>query len=87
MELTRDIVHRLERTMYCTCHRDNWELDKRTGHSQMCRIHQTTHELLCKQGRCDDGSWKRDKAPRPSRRIAHEPNAISLDRGRHALRK
>jgi hypothetical protein len=26
----------------CTCDLDNWEPDRRTGHSKVCRIHKIT---------------------------------------------
>ena len=35
----RNIVERLESEMQCNCDLDNWEPDKRTRHSWVCRIH------------------------------------------------
>lgn len=34
-----DFAARLKEKMRCNCDLDNWEPDKRTGHSWVCRIH------------------------------------------------
>lgn len=36
---TREEVARLERTMQCNCDLDNWQPERDTGHSHVCRIH------------------------------------------------
>ena len=35
----KEIVKRKEEELRCNCDLDNWEPDKRTGHSWVCRIH------------------------------------------------
>ena len=37
---SKKIIENLENKMSCNCDLDNWEPDKRTGHSWVCRIHQ-----------------------------------------------
>lgn len=45
MEATkRDKAKLLEKTMKCRCDLDNWEPDKRTGHSWVCPIHKAAME-------------------------------------------
>lgn len=34
-----DIVNALEKEMQCNCDLDNWEPERSTGHSHVCRIH------------------------------------------------
>ena len=38
----RGIAKRLSKTMQCNCDLDNWEPEKNTGHSWVCRIHKAT---------------------------------------------
>lgn len=35
----RDIVAKIEPTMQCNCDLDNWEPERTSGHSHVCRIH------------------------------------------------
>jgi hypothetical protein len=35
----KDLVEEAEKTMRCNCDLDNWEPEKTTGHSWVCRIH------------------------------------------------
>jgi len=35
----RDWAVRYEQTMRCNCDLDNWEPERSTGHSHVCRIH------------------------------------------------
>lgn len=35
----REIAKELAKTMRCNCDLDNWEPEKTTGHSWVCRIH------------------------------------------------
>lgn len=35
----REKASELAKTMRCNCDLDNWEPDRRTGHSWVCRIH------------------------------------------------
>jgi hypothetical protein len=35
----KEIVAELEKKMQCNCDLDNWEPEKSTGHSWVCRIH------------------------------------------------
>lgn len=35
----RDIARQIKATMQCNCDLDNWEPEKETGHSWVCRIH------------------------------------------------
>lgn len=35
----KEIVQKLEATMQCNCDLDNWQPEKETGHSWVCRIH------------------------------------------------
>ena len=37
-DLKRFVIE-LEKTMHCNCDLDNWEPEKLTGHSCVCRIH------------------------------------------------
>jgi hypothetical protein len=34
-----EIAKRLKATMQCNCDLDNWEPERSTGHSHVCRIH------------------------------------------------
>ena len=34
-----DIVAEIEKTMLCNCDLDNWEPERNTGHTRVCRIH------------------------------------------------
>lgn len=54
-------VKELEKTMRCNCDLDNWEPEKNTGHSHVCRIHRAalglpekTRQLTPEQERYDD---------------------------------
>ena len=38
-ESISEIAKRLEQQMACNCDLDNWEPEKSTGHSWVCRIH------------------------------------------------
>lgn len=37
--LPREIVEKHEKAMQCNCDLDNWEPERTTGHSWVCRIH------------------------------------------------
>jgi hypothetical protein len=39
-----DIVKELAKTMQCNCDLDNWEPERNTGHSWVCRIHKAAIE-------------------------------------------
>lgn len=39
---TRAIASKFKETMQCNCDLDNWEPQKHTGHSWVCRIHKAT---------------------------------------------
>ena len=39
------IVKHLEKTMRCNCDLDNWEPERSTGHSHVCRIHKAAIAL------------------------------------------
>lgn len=41
-ETEREIAKRLALTMQCNCDLDNWEPERSTGHSHVCRIHRAT---------------------------------------------
>lgn len=41
-ERTRAIARELSATMGCNCDLDNWEPERSTGHSWVCRIHKET---------------------------------------------
>lgn len=38
----REIARRFESTMQCNCDLDNWQPERSTGHSCVCRIHKRT---------------------------------------------
>lgn len=38
-ESIKEIVKRLEKTLGCNCDLDNWQRERLTGHSCVCRIH------------------------------------------------
>ncbi len=38
-ESAYEIAQRLAKTMQCNCDLDNWEPERSTGHSHVCRIH------------------------------------------------
>lgn len=40
----REIAKRLEKTLRCNCDLDNWEPERTTGHSCVCRIHRAAME-------------------------------------------
>lgn len=42
----REIVLRLEPSMRCNCDLDNWEPERNTGHSHVCRIHKAAIDVL-----------------------------------------
>jgi hypothetical protein len=42
----REIVEQLESEMLCNCDLDNWEPERSTGHSWVCRIHKAAMEKL-----------------------------------------
>jgi hypothetical protein len=35
----RSVVAELQKTLQCNCDLDNWEPERSTGHSHVCRIH------------------------------------------------
>jgi len=35
----KDFVSEIEKSMRCNCDLDNWEPERSTGHSCVCRIH------------------------------------------------
>jgi len=37
----KEITQEIEKSMRCNCDLDNWQPDKQTGHSWVCRIHKT----------------------------------------------
>ena len=39
-------VKELEKTMQCNCDLDNWEPERSTGHSWVCRIHKKAMQEL-----------------------------------------
>ena len=39
VETAREIAKELSQTMQCNCDLDNWEPERSTGHSWVCRIH------------------------------------------------
>jgi hypothetical protein len=39
MKTIQEIVKELEATIQCSCDLDNWQPEKETGHSWVCRIH------------------------------------------------
>ncbi len=42
----REIATKLRETMGCNCDLDNWEPERSTGHSWVCRIHKAaTHAV------------------------------------------
>jgi len=41
-----DIVADIEKTMPCNCDLDNWEPERDTGHSWVCRIHKAAKTRL-----------------------------------------
>ena len=41
----REIAVSLEKTMQCNCDLDNWEPEKNTGHSHVCRIHRRAVDM------------------------------------------
>ena len=45
-EMGRKIAKELRETMRCFCDLDNWQPDRRTGHSCVCPIHKLTMERL-----------------------------------------
>jgi hypothetical protein len=44
----RDIAKDLSKTMRCNCDLDNWEPERDTGHSWVCRIHKAAHAQIKK---------------------------------------
>jgi len=46
-----EIAKELEATLLCNCDLDKWEPDKRTGHSVVCRIHQTAVAMATEKDR------------------------------------
>ena len=44
MQTRREIAEILEKEMQCNCDLDNWEPEKKTGHSWVCRIHKKALE-------------------------------------------
>ena len=42
----REIAKEFRKTMQCNCDLDNWEPERNTGHSCVCRIHKATNEVL-----------------------------------------
>lgn len=40
----KEIAQELEKTMQCNCDLDNWEPERATGHSWVCRIHKAAIE-------------------------------------------
>lgn len=48
----RDIVQDLEGEMQCNCDLDNWEPERSTGHSWVCRIHKRAISV------CQRSEWR-----------------------------
>jgi len=44
----RDIAKELRGEMRCNCDLDNWEPERSTGHSWVCRIHKRAKEIVTK---------------------------------------
>ena len=40
----RETIKTLEKTMRCNCDLDNWEPERDTGHSWVCRIHKAAKQ-------------------------------------------
>lgn len=47
-ETAREIAARLSKTIQCNCDLDNWEPERLTGHSRVCRIHKAATQELAK---------------------------------------
>lgn len=47
----REIAERLAREMQCNCDLDNWEPERSTGHSWVCRIHRAAGETYDSQSK------------------------------------
>ncbi len=47
----KQIARELETTMRCCCDLDNWEPERSTGHSHVCRIHKEAIRLWMEGGR------------------------------------
>lgn len=43
MKTPREYAKELEAKMQCNCDLDNWEPERSTGHSCVCRIHKQAH--------------------------------------------
>jgi len=46
-----DYVRECERGMRCNCDLDNWEPERNTGHSCVCRIHKSAVRLRLQNGK------------------------------------
>ncbi len=47
----REVAKRLhQQPMQCNCDLDNWEPERSTGHSSVCRIHKAAFALWLKNG-------------------------------------
>ena len=44
MKTVKEIVKELEKTMRCNCDLDNWQPEKSTGHTWVCRIHNLAYD-------------------------------------------
>ena len=42
----QEIVKELKKTMQCNCDLDNWEPERDTGHSWVCRIHKAAKKKM-----------------------------------------
>jgi len=42
----RELANELKKTMQCNCDLDNWEPERDTGHSWVCRIHKEVKRML-----------------------------------------
>lgn len=43
----RSVAARLAQSMPCNCDFDNWEPERTTGHSCVCRIHKAAWKQYC----------------------------------------
>jgi len=44
----KDYAAEFEKTLHCNCDLDNWQPERRTGHSCVCRIHKAAVEAARK---------------------------------------
>jgi len=45
----KEIAKEFEATLQCNCDLDNWEPERDTGHSWVCRIHKAAKEQFRRQ--------------------------------------